>query len=83
MQVRFITHRFKMVLKLLINWNIIHIKQTDVRFKVREIMKAEEYPEMTNEEYKQKINEDMGKIESNQKLRYFYIYEHEKNKRAE
>ena len=46
-------------------------------------MKAEEYPEMTNEEYIKKIIEDMRKVESNQKLRYFYIYEHEKNKRAE
>lgn len=43
-------------------------------------MKAEEYPEFTNEEYKQKINEDINSIDENYKLRWFYRFIEEKLK---
>lgn len=40
----------------------------------------DEYPEMTNEEYKKKLTELFADIEENQILRFFYIFANEKMK---
>lgn len=42
-----------------------------------------EYPEMTNEEYREELREIFDSVESNRLLRYFYIFVSEKLKRAQ
>lgn len=44
--------------------------------------RMEEYEEMTNDEYREKLRGIFEHIESNRILRYFYIYVSEKIKRA-
>lgn len=42
-----------------------------------------EYPEMTNEEYREELVEIIENIDNNRLLRYFYIFTSEKLKRVQ
>lgn len=49
--------------------------------KTKEPLK-EQYPEMTNEEYRVELSKIFDEINSNRLLRYFYIFVSEKWKRV-
>lgn len=48
------------------------------KYAVQEVSAMNNYPELTAEQYREKISEVFSKVESEKILRYFYIFVFEK-----